>query len=183
LRFNNPSNLNYLPDKLGVFFPKLVTFHASGCSLKSIKRSNFKSMDQLRELHLNGNQIKELEEEIFNDLLNLTTLSIGTNQIQILQPKLLYNLKNLNYVGFYSNPIENLPADLFINNKELSSIIFQDNRLKTIGVDFTKFKYIEFLNLNGNTCIDVFFSDSKTNNISAVQHSIDRNCTANPKAA
>jgi len=50
--------------------------------------------------------------------------------------------------------------------------------LNTISVDFTKFKYIYALNLIANTCIKVFFSDSKANNISFVQNLINSNCSA-----
>lgn len=60
----NP-HIEHLPSNLGKKFPNLIIMYVSDCSIKEIKKENFKGLIKMRRLQLNDNQIEKIDDDTF----------------------------------------------------------------------------------------------------------------------
>lgn len=86
LDFEWNKKIFYLPEYLGEKFPNIVVYHAPGCSIKKVSRTNFIGLSRLRVLHLNYNQIEMIKKDTFDDLIALDYLDLRK-----------YKLKNMKF--------------------------------------------------------------------------------------
>jgi len=175
IEIKNMKSVEYLPDKIGFFFPKLGYLSVENTNLKNISRSNFKGMEKLWTVSFNKNQLTNLNEDLFEDVPNLILITFDDNKIRSIPLQLLVNLKQLGKFQFTNSLIENIQSDLFINNKELWKVDLKNNRLKTIELDFRQLKNLQNLEFEGNICINK--NAANADEIPKVQSIIESNCT------
>lgn len=77
LDLNLNEEILFLPVKVATSFPKLIAYSAMFCSVKTISKSNFESLNILKLLWLHGNQIESIRKDTFNDLVSLEHLDLG----------------------------------------------------------------------------------------------------------
>jgi len=147
----------YLPSNIGAFLPNLRIIECESSILSFLKRSNFKFMRKVASISMPSNQVSSIDEDSFYDLPSLRTLGLRDNKIKLLPPKLLHESRMLSSFSVPRNQIEIIPKDFFINNNKLTSVNFDSNVLKTILVDFTMIKQLNYLTLSGNVCINRVF--------------------------
>lgn len=73
--------IQYLPEKVGKSFPRLMLYNAAFCAIEAISRDNFKGLVKLEKLYLNDNQIKKISIDTFEDLNSLQVLYLSENLI------------------------------------------------------------------------------------------------------
>lgn len=69
--FSNNSKIEYLPYKIHMQFPNLVTYMADRCSIKQITKENFESLNRLERLDLSFNKIQKISGNTFQGLQKL----------------------------------------------------------------------------------------------------------------
>lgn len=77
LSFYSNKQISFLPVQVDVTFPKLVGYSAGSCSIKTISKTNFKNLRNLKDLSLRMNQIETIENDTFEDLIALEVLWLG----------------------------------------------------------------------------------------------------------
>lgn len=150
LKLKSQGMIENLPQQIGAKFPKLETFEVTSTDLTFIKRSDFLSMETLKELNLANNKIELVPSDTFNNLTSLEILLLYNNKIASLQLHTLDNLKYLREFHADMNKIERLGKDFFKNNKAIERISLNDNGLKSVNENFTSFPKLEFVDLRRN---------------------------------
>lgn len=77
LSFWQSKKIYFLPIKVDVTFPNLITYGANGCSIKTIYKDNFKNLGRMKRLDLGNNQIESVPTNAFEDCVNLEWLQFG----------------------------------------------------------------------------------------------------------
>lgn len=93
----------YLPIGIEKYLQHLEVLIIAGTGLKSIKQSDFKPFNELKELYLNDNQLESLESDLFFYNSLLTEINFNDNLIKHVGSYLLKPLKNLGGIGFKNN--------------------------------------------------------------------------------
>lgn len=169
------NNITYLPIGLGETFPSLVDLRLTFSDVRFVKRENFMNMTKLVQLNLTGNKIESISEETFWDLPKLEFLSLCSNEIKTLHQDLLTKLSHLKHFRADGNKIEVLQENFFTNTRELVQVWMRKGSLNSIKVDFTQFKKIQEIHLEGNLCINELFLSSN-GSIDDFQKNIFANC-------
>ena len=76
LKFANNQNL-FLPVKVSMIFPNLITYNASSTSIKQIVKENFVRLGSLKFLDLSRNQIEKIYGDTFEDLESLEEVHLS----------------------------------------------------------------------------------------------------------
>lgn len=69
--FNYNKAVEYLPYKIHMQLPNLVTYRAKFCSIKQISKENFEKLTRLKSVELNNNQIQKISGNTFQGLEKL----------------------------------------------------------------------------------------------------------------
>lgn len=172
LQFNN---FTFLPLGIGKSFPEIIELSVLNCSVKFIKRDNFKDMEKLKHLQLGANKIETIPEDAFYDLPNLQFLSLCGNQIKTLPEKLLLKSVNINHFRADGNRFEILTNEAFAENLKLEKISIRFGKLKTIKFDFTKLPTIKDISFMRNPCTNATFILNNSS-LEDFQKSISETC-------
>lgn len=81
LRCNGNRNIDFLPVGVSTKFPNLIGYDASLCSIKTIKKANFRNLNKLKQIYLNGNQIELINSDTFEGLTELGLIYLSNFQI------------------------------------------------------------------------------------------------------
>lgn len=82
LRCNGNRNIDFPPVGVSTKFPNLLGYDASLCSIKTIKRANFRNLNKLKQIYLNGNQIELINSDTFDGLTELELIYLSNFQIR-----------------------------------------------------------------------------------------------------
>ncbi|KAG5667590.1 hypothetical protein PVAND_015566 [Polypedilum vanderplanki] len=74
-------DVNYLPEGLEKFFPKLSLINAQSSGLLEIKPENFKNFPDLKFVYLSNNKIERISKEHFSQNANLEVVWLDKNSI------------------------------------------------------------------------------------------------------
>ena len=77
LLLEDNQNIKFLPVKVYEKFPSLVGLSAFDCRIKTISKTNFEKLYNLKEIHLHGNQIERISSNTFEDLSSLEQVFLG----------------------------------------------------------------------------------------------------------
>lgn len=124
--------IKFLPQEIGVPFPKLRIIDAFGCSVKEVNKRNFVGLTMVSKIVLDDNEIEKIEEDSFDDLKELDYLYLDNNKIADLPSKLFDKLENLDTLYVNGNQLSKLDASLFKNNKKIALLHFNENKLTTL---------------------------------------------------
>lgn len=69
--------LEHLPKNFGEKFPNLIALSARFCSIKQIRKENFKGLNRLRGLWINSNQIEKIDDNTFDYIPAMETINLG----------------------------------------------------------------------------------------------------------
>lgn len=93
----------YLPIGIERYLEHLAVLIIAGTGLRSVKQSDLKPFDELKELYLNDNHLESLESDLFLYNNFLTEINFNDNLIKQVGSNLLVPLKNLGGIGFKNN--------------------------------------------------------------------------------
>lgn len=193
--------------EIGTTFPNLKSLTVkSGHNFKSVERSDFGGMRNLRNLILYGNKVgvfaddalhdlKKLQrlnlddcglriipKNFFSELVELNYLSLIRNSLQTLSDDSFQNLGRMHDLNLSENPIKQITKNLFKHNFHLKLFFCTNCQLKKIGVDFTAFGKIKVF-LEDNECIDEIYTTDKNydamntvDTLEDLQNVINENC-------
>lgn len=155
----------------------------SGHNFKSVERSDFAGMRDLRNLILYGNNVgvfaedalhdlkklqrlnldacglKFIPKNFFSELVELNYLSLIRNSLRTLSDDSFQNLRRMHDLNLSENPIMQISKNVFKHNVRLNKFFCTNCQLRKIGVDFTAFGKIKVF-LEDNECIDdIYTSD------------------------
>jgi Leucine-rich repeat (LRR) protein len=77
LSFYGNLKISYLPLNVGDVYPNMRSYPVNYCSVKSIRKENFKGLNKLTHLGLNRNQIERIMSNTFDGLKSLERLELG----------------------------------------------------------------------------------------------------------
>jgi len=172
------NEIRNLPPKLLWKLKKLNEFNAHFIHIESIDKEFFIKNINLKCIEFFGNYLSEIDENLFGKNVELESLVLSISNIKLLPKKLLWRLVKLQKFVASDNPIEVIDSDFFANNKKLQKIWLYNNKLKSISVDFTQFKELEDLILDGNVCIDIGKGWRTKYTIAQIVEAINANCTS-----
>jgi Leucine rich repeat len=79
LTFFENRKIHYLPVDIFKSFPNLTEILGHSCSIRSLYKSSFRSLRNLKELWLVDNQIEKINSDTFEDLTALEWLDLSMN--------------------------------------------------------------------------------------------------------
>jgi len=157
----------------------------SNLSLKRIKRSDLKNLEDLVYLRIFKNEITTLEYDTLRDLSQLENFALLENSLTEIDGRTFETNIKLKRVSLEGNKLEMLPRNLFANNLLLEYVTFSYNSLKIIEIDFTTFKNIKELHFSFNTCINAYYKGlhstndmNKFTNLTEFQNVITSKCSS-----
>jgi len=176
----------YIPTGVGQIFKNLKIFGVNPyLSLKHIKRSDFKNLDNLVDLDIDMNEITTLKDDTLIDFPQLEYFTLEDNSLTEIDGRTFEKNVKLKEVYLTGNKLEVLPRNLFYNNFLLVLVDLSDNSLKIIEIDFTTIKNIKEINFYSNPCINAYydgsdFTNKKTHfrNLTEFQNLITSNCSS-----
>lgn len=74
--FNYNKAIEYLPYKIYMQFPNLVTYRAQSCSVKGISKENFEQLNRLKNINLESNRIEKISGNTFKGLEKLLDVNL-----------------------------------------------------------------------------------------------------------
>lgn len=77
LRFTHNKNIFFLPTETAKTFPNLIMYSAWNCSIKVVKKENFKNLNTIVAIYLSDNQIETVSSDTFEDLTSLEMISLS----------------------------------------------------------------------------------------------------------
>lgn len=77
LVFNTNKKIKFLPVNVSHNFPLLKSYSATACSLRGIRKDNFRDLEKLEILILTNNKIETVRSNVLEDLQNLKILLIS----------------------------------------------------------------------------------------------------------
>lgn len=69
----------FLPIQTSEKFPNLIAYAASSCSIRTVRKENFQSLNKLKKISLDDNQIETIESNTFEDLTDLIYIGLSDN--------------------------------------------------------------------------------------------------------
>lgn len=75
--FNYNKAIEYLPYKIYMQLPNLVTYRAQWCSIKQISKQNFEELRRLKNILLNNNKIQKISGNTFRGLEKLIEIDLS----------------------------------------------------------------------------------------------------------
>lgn len=81
VEFSNNLEVEYLPYKIFMQFPKLLELRAFQCSIKQITKHNFEQLIELEKIVLHGNQIQEISVDTFKGIVNLILIDLSEFEV------------------------------------------------------------------------------------------------------
>ena len=84
LWFDHNRKIFYLPENISDKFPNLVGLSAELCSIKALRRENFKNLHKLKYLWLTQNSLEMIPSNTFDDLVALETLHLRKFQLHVI---------------------------------------------------------------------------------------------------
>lgn len=172
------SSSKFIPNSIAKFFPNLIHFYVPSSRIMSISRTNFAGM-KLHTLDLRFNEIETLANDVFLDLFNLEVLSISGNFLKKLPLNAFLNLHSLRYFDVSDNEISIFEDEVLSTNLQLEELLLDHNRITSIKANFERFRGIGFIDLRGNSCIDMLFLKDHPDFslMFEFQETINYNCT------
>lgn len=119
---------------IGIFsaFPKLKTMYTWNSGLVTIRKEDFRSAAELRELDVSMNLVTELVESTFFYAHGLEYLNLASNQIRILPKLTFHGLIWLKVLHLDGNDIEQVWPGTFDVTPRLEMLYLNNNRIRTI---------------------------------------------------
>lgn len=145
----------YLPLKLSEKFENLKILNFVECGLIEVNGDVLRGLKVLRSLILSHNLITNINRKAFQDLKLLNLLNLSHNKIEKIDAEIFQTLNELAIVNLSFNQIVELQADMFKNQKNMKVLLMHQNNLTIIdGNALDPHRKLEFVDFNGNNCID-----------------------------
>ena len=128
LFFDRNQDIEYLPVKVRVHFPNLLSISAYDCKVKSVAQENFNNLSKLLALSLRRNQLVTIEPNTFNDLTSLEVLLLSENRIIFIDSKAFEVLIRLTRLDLVENKCIHMN---FISSNEASELVASQCSKKT----------------------------------------------------
>lgn len=120
--------ITFLPKKIAVVFPDLISLKVGPSHLVNITKDDFKGLDKLTSLILWGNEIEEIQPDTFSDLLQLEELNLGFNKIKLIEQGLFLQNIKLKNIKLNMNQIEEIHPDIIKHLKNLEKLSLAANK-------------------------------------------------------
>jgi hypothetical protein len=114
----NQQNVNFLPTKIGKFFPNLIAINVKNSKLVGIFEINLVGLKKLKFLNLGHNQIQGVKAGTFKDNSELEMIILDHNNIAQIDAKAFDNLNYLRSLHLADNSCQTA----FINADDQKSI-------------------------------------------------------------
>ncbi len=121
----------------------LHTLDASHNQIKSLEKSIFNGIRNLKELQLSHNRIEYTNSSCFNKLSGLEILLLDHNEICRLSNDSFAGLDSLIELNLSHNKISNIPETLFTSLSHLNILHLRDNFIENVHFYPTSLKYID----------------------------------------
>jgi hypothetical protein len=132
------------------FGSTLATLSLINNKIDDISYDAFYSLTNLTRLYINGNKLKMLPSNLFINTPVFETLYVFSNELTELHPDLFKDCPQFTFLDADQNNIENIHEDLFKNNPNMTFISMSHNKVKNIAINFTKFKFLKYVDFEGN---------------------------------
>lgn len=137
-------NTEYFPHGLGTIFPRLRSINIESSDLKSIKREDFKGLENLEELSLFKNLIEVIPDNTFDDLKLLEVLWLDRNYLKFIDPNVFTLMLKLRRADFGGNVCINMDAHTVSAIEDLKNQITEKCGIPLIHQIEEKVKDLEF---------------------------------------
>jgi Leucine-rich repeat (LRR) protein len=99
------TTVNFIPRRLGDFFPKVTELEIFGRGLKEICREDLSQFRNLTTLWLKNNELKSLPDDLFEDTTKLNYILFADNKIESMSSKLFKPIINnqFRFISFIKN--------------------------------------------------------------------------------
>jgi Leucine-rich repeat (LRR) protein len=187
---------NVIPANIFQLFPNVQYIEAFRSGIRSLGATSLTFASQLRGLFVNYNNIASLVgtpffarggithlnlyangintigPTFFMGLTGLRYLSLGGNNLRTIAPDVLAPMVNLRHFLASGNEIETLSPRTFTGNRQLEIVALEYNNITSLGPNIFNGLNLEFLGLNGNECVNVYFESEGAIDIDEVNESL-----------
>lgn len=151
LQIHDAKGVQYLPDDIGIKFPRMIEIEVVRCSVKFLRFRNFRKLYQLRRLILSDNKLEMLNANVFNDLRDLRVLKLNRNCIKFIPAEIFSRQLQISSVEVISNRLTSLDVTTFKINTNIKNINFANNKLKCLEPGtFDPLRRLQKLSLENN---------------------------------
>lgn len=114
------SKINYIPNGINTFFPKLIALDISNSSLISLEKENLEQFgESLQYLNVQNNELTFLKSDVFQFNINLVQIDLSFNKIKFYGPGLIESLiwlREISLNGCIDSKIDSF--DFTLNSKD-----------------------------------------------------------------
>ncbi len=130
VRFETPSQIEFLPTQILNDFPQLNGIGIIGCDTFTIIRDNFfgQEFNVIEYLYLWKNKIEAIEANAFHHLTNLKWILLTENQLRSLPHQIFKTNPEMIAIWLYANKINSITPDFFKNLNKLQYVYFPSNQ-------------------------------------------------------
>jgi Leucine-rich repeat (LRR) protein len=147
--------MHYFPNNLMKVFPSLSNVEVTSSKLKKISKFVGKKLTSIK---ITGNEINDIESDSFAESSkSLTFVDISNNMITKIPDSLFFKCFILDEVNFQNNKLVAFNWNQFAMSTLLRKVYLGHNKIRQI--DWKELSSIELIDLQGNECIDMSYSD------------------------
>lgn len=77
IEFDSNKKIEYLPYKIYMQFPNMISYSADSCSIKQISKYNFEKLHRLNTILLESNKIQKISGNTFKGLTSLIFINLS----------------------------------------------------------------------------------------------------------
>lgn len=148
-------SLNFVPQKLGFFFPNLLTIIVEGSKVKAIDETSFEGISKVKKLAITGNNLTTIEDEVMDNLTELEVLDLSNNSIANLTESFLQRFNKLRVINLSYNRLTDIELDMILAKNVIEEFNLSHNEINSIDPQIIKrLKLAKLINFEGNVCID-----------------------------
>lgn len=172
---------NYFPANIPEIFVNLEEIIIENSGLSALLKNDFKGFEmKLKTITISNNNITRIDEHVFDELQALEHLDLSSNEIKELSNGVFASLTKLKKLKLSNNllvrfmpdylPKKNFIEEFYINNNQIE--VFPAKSLRHL-------KKSKIIDLRGNVCIDVRFSNSvhELKDLLGIAGNLDFNCS------